>query len=499
MTEADNLNRCPHRPACDGCPNFEAEPLALFDAKVAGVAEQLAMFAMHSWPAPTIVAPGRSLAYRNRARMIVTTDGQLGLYRAGSREVVPIAACRVHEPAVESVLAQVRSARIDGAGQVDVRANADGGAIVTFGFDAAVPPEQLAKLRALASPSLAVHTNVGDKHAFMSGVQTRIEGADTLAMRVGEHVFEVPPTAFFQVNTEVLLQMHGVIAPWVAGGELLWDIHCGVGVHGISCASPGQTVRGSDIDPSGVEAAVHNATANDVAATFTAVSDDALELGEGAGNAILNPARAGLAWSLPEKLGAANIKRLAYVSCDARTFLRDAERLENAGFALRELHAFDMMPRTAHIELVGLFERSDSPRRWQTLGDGVTGVAKSSGPQLWVALISGSVPKRATLPGGQVTLERLRSVDGASVVRLQAPESVDANSLRALLKRWNHAVLGDDRMGVRSANFRLRNDAALDVPALHRLRSGGAAAPVPDFLLTLFRLPRDVIQRSTKR
>ena len=39
------------------------------------------------------------------------------------------------------------------------------------------------------------------------------------------------------------------------------------------------------------------------------------------------------------------------------TFARDGERLVAAGFAARTIAAFDLMPQTAHVELVARFER----------------------------------------------------------------------------------------------------------------------------------------------
>lgn len=483
---------CPHRPACDGCPNFELDPAASYRAKVDDVAQALAQYSLHAWPAPTAASRGRTLAYRNRARMIVAPDGQLGLYQAGTRAVVPVARCAVHEAAVEAVLGRVRAHGVGQARYVDVRANAAGEAIVTFGFEAEPGEAERDRLAGLADGQLSVHVNVGGKQTFLSGEQVCLRGAATLRMQVAQQTFEVPPAAFFQVNTEVLTRIHDLLRPWVGGDVPLWDIHCGVGVHGIACAAPGQVVRGADIDAVGVDAARQNAAQNGVAATYATASDDAVAF-EGAGHAIVNPARAGLARELPHKLGAAPMLRLGYVSCEPRTFLRDAERLANAGFALRELHAFDMMPRTSHLELVGLFEHTAAPARWIELGEGVTG-CPGEGPDSWVALLAGALPKRATLPGGEVTLERLRSVGDASVVRLTAPHALDHTELRRTLRRWKHPVIGDETLGLRSVNFRWRQDAALDVPALHRLRSGDAYAPVPDFFLTLFQLPRAVVE-----
>lgn len=426
--------------------------------------------------------------------MIVSDDGQLGLYRAGTRQVVPIDDCLVHEPAVEAVLQRVRTSGLTASARnVDVRANARGEAIATVGFETQPSADDLDRLRALATSTLAVHVDIGTSPAFLTGEHRVVDGSEALTMEVSGRSFEVPPAAFFQVNTEVLEQIHGVVRPFVAGSDSLWDLYCGVGVHGLACAAPGQSVRGFDIDEAGIAAARRNAERHGVAAEYVAASDDAFEPPEGTGHAVVNPARAGLTWTLPQRLGRA--ARIAYISCDATTFLRDAERLANEGFALRELHTFDMMPRTAHIELVGLFEAANLPPRWTHLGEGVTGTPDGPGDQTWIALVDGTLARHSTLPGGEVSVQRLRAVDGAAVVKLKAPADTTAAELRSRLKQWRHPVIGDPR-GNRGANFRWQQNLALDVPALHRIRCGELHAPVPDFLLTVFRLPRAVVERT---
>jgi 23S rRNA (uracil1939-C5)-methyltransferase len=52
------------------------------------------------------------------------------------------------------------------------------------------------------------------------------------------------------------------------------------------------------------------------------------------------------------------VERIAYVSCHPVSFARDAAVLMKAGFRLARLRIFDMFPHTAHVETLGVFERS---------------------------------------------------------------------------------------------------------------------------------------------
>jgi 23S rRNA (uracil1939-C5)-methyltransferase len=53
-----------------------------------------------------------------------------------------------------------------------------------------------------------------------------------------------------------------------------------------------------------------------------------------------------------------NPKRIVYVSCECETLARDAKQLAQGGYTLQHVHAFDMFPRTGHVETVAMLERN---------------------------------------------------------------------------------------------------------------------------------------------
>ncbi len=72
---------------------------------------------------------------------------------------------------------------------------------------------------------------------------------------------------------------------------------------------------------------------------------------------VLDPPRAG-AEAQAKRLAASKVPLVAYVSCDAGTFARDAALLVAGGYALERVTPVDQFRYSAHIELVGVFRKT---------------------------------------------------------------------------------------------------------------------------------------------
>ena len=73
--------------------------------------------------------------------------------------------------------------------------------------------------------------------------------------------------------------------------------------------------------------------------------------------AVLDPPREGAEAQIRE-IAASRLARIAYVSCDAASFARDAALLVNAGFKPTPVIPIDQFRYSGHIELVAGFVRS---------------------------------------------------------------------------------------------------------------------------------------------
>jgi 23S rRNA (uracil1939-C5)-methyltransferase len=72
---------------------------------------------------------------------------------------------------------------------------------------------------------------------------------------------------------------------------------------------------------------------------------------------LVDPPRTGLEKRVVDGLLKLNPPVIAYISCDPSTLARDAARLINGGYRLKDVTPFDLFPQTYHIESISLFER----------------------------------------------------------------------------------------------------------------------------------------------
>ena len=67
---------------------------------------------------------------------------------------------------------------------------------------------------------------------------------------------------------------------------------------------------------------------------------------------VVDPPRKGLSPDVIDAMVTMSPARIVYVSCDPATLARDVKLLTEQGYALTHAEAFDLFPRTFHVETV---------------------------------------------------------------------------------------------------------------------------------------------------
>lgn len=376
-----SLPVCPHqwpvRGRCGGCPAMHIEPAALAEIKRSAVRDALVAAGIESrisWsPSPA------DLDYRNRGQFVAWRgrgNTVLGSYAPRSHRVVSMEGCPVlRSPigeaarAVEASIDEVGAPIHPGDGgirYVTVRGTGDGRALVDIVASAPEPPWLVALLESLMSKDVVAgvgfSTNSSAGNAIRVGPSVSVAGDAVCLERVGSLELELEAASFSQLNSPVSAAMYERAARMVPGPGVVWDLYCGVGGLGLTVASahPGTRLFGADSVARSVELARRNGERAGVDGVFAEI--DLSKAGPGGWpspeTVLVNPPRRGLDGVVLEIIEGCGATSLVYMSCNPASFAGDAAALVDGGWVLGEVHAHDMLPGTAHVEIMAAFSRT---------------------------------------------------------------------------------------------------------------------------------------------
>jgi len=202
-----------------------------------------------------------------------------------------------------------------------------------------------------ASGSDAVHGREPAQH---------VGGLRFLLEDIAGVTLPVLPLAFFQVNPGVLEQIVQLSRAQLGEAPgILLDAYCGVGALGIALAAGSEApplLVGCDVVKSAVDAAAKAAEHHGLSARY--VLGTPTDMGPLSPDvALVDPPRKGCSAAELTSILDAEPGRIIYLSCHVGSLARDAERILAAGYKPVGLWPADMLPQTAHLELVAVFER----------------------------------------------------------------------------------------------------------------------------------------------
>ena len=184
---------------------------------------------------------------------------------------------------------------------------------------------------------------------------------------MGEKIYMISPSSFFQVNSQQTLVLYNQIKSFVEqsmqeswNGKLI-DLYCGTGTIGLHLSDIVPRILGIEINAEAISDAWQNACRNDIEnceyiqgkaenVSFQIDSDDIV---------ILDPPRKGCDKRLLELLSKSMSGSIVYISCDPATLARDLRILADGGFGIKAIQPVDMFPWTGHVECVVLMSRKD--------------------------------------------------------------------------------------------------------------------------------------------
>jgi tRNA/tmRNA/rRNA uracil-C5-methylase (TrmA/RlmC/RlmD family) len=159
--------------------------------------------------------------------------------------------------------------------------------------------------------------------------------------------------SFFQGNRYLLQALVDDVASRI-GAARVADLYAGVGLFARRLVADGRQVEAVESDRQAALDLADNARG---VSGFTAHHRTVEQFVARGGltrvaAVIVDPPRAGMGPVVVESLAQSGLSTIVYVSCDPATLARDVRRLASVGYTPRDVRAFDLFPRTGHVEVV---------------------------------------------------------------------------------------------------------------------------------------------------
>jgi 23S rRNA (uracil1939-C5)-methyltransferase len=352
------MSRCVHFGACGGCRLQDLPPDAYRAHKREAVVAALKRVGLgDAGLAETLLVPEKS---RRRAVFkFGKKQGQVaaGFHGAKSHQIVDMHECQVLRPALLRLAGQLRTAL------APVLAEGEKGEVhvteTENGLDLAFRWQR--KLNAALTAQISRSFQGQNIARIIFNGEILLEQAPAM-VQVGPVAVTPPSHGFLQATREGEEALQARVLALTRGARKIADLFAGIGTFALPLARNAK-VHAVEEDQEALAALAEAARKASGLKPLTTEKRDlfktpltALEL-NAFDAVVLDPPRAG-AEAQVKVLTASKIRRIAYVSCDASTFARDAAILVKTGFTLGEVLPVDQFLYSDHIELVAGFSRS---------------------------------------------------------------------------------------------------------------------------------------------
>ena len=342
------IPRCRHFGVCGGCHYQNLPYEEQLKVKREILRDQLIRIGRIEMPPvhETIASPD-PWNYRNHVQFHLTKEGKVGYVKAQSPTVFAISECHLPESSINSLWPQLEFEPDTNIERVSLRSGKEDDLMLVLESDS---PE---------APELEIEADISVVHAFEEN-SVVVAGNDHVNIRVLDRDFRVSATSFFQVNTAMAEKMveHLLAGLPVSPSTTLLDVYCGVGLFSAFLASKCERIIGIESSPSTCEDFSFNLDEFNNVELYEGLAEEILpHLDVKPGIVLVDPPRAGLDKRIVNGLLTLNPHVIAYVSCDPSTLARDAKRLIEGGYQLKQVTLFDLFPQTYHIESISFFER----------------------------------------------------------------------------------------------------------------------------------------------
>jgi 23S rRNA (uracil1939-C5)-methyltransferase len=386
--------RCRHHGECGGCGWQHIpydEQLRLKTETVRSLVRE-ALGARCPPIQPMLAAASVPWGYRRKVHFVFAAASrgrglEMGHYRRGSQDVVPVDECPVHAEAGNQLAFGIRDA-LRRAGVEAATPDMAQGVVRHLVIRVAGPaPELLTTLvvrenaRALrpavrdilagVSPSpTGLHLNLHDRPgSLLFGPGTkRLAGVERVREDIAGLGYLISPTAFFQTNVDAAATMVRVVLEHTRGADRILDLYAGAGLFSLALAKRGAVVNAVEEGAQAVADGEASRRLNRISeASCRFVRARVEEIAAGVRRrqvltspdvVVLDPPRQGCAASVVDWIvRALRPSGIVYISCNPEALAVDLKAFVAGNYGVSLVQPVDMFPHTPHIEAVAILRK----------------------------------------------------------------------------------------------------------------------------------------------
>jgi 23S rRNA (uracil1939-C5)-methyltransferase len=337
---------CPHFTMCGGCQLQHLPQAQYAEFKRSLVTTALSFLGIETEVAPLVDARG---AGRRRATLHARREGA-GYMMQRSHDLYAVDHCPILVPELAKA-PEIAHAIWQSVGDCDVSFTA-----ALTGLDIAVRTEKRAPVARLTP---FAQRQKGLARLALNGEMVLQNAAPMV--RMGKAMVDLPIGSFLQATVAAESALAALVIEGLAGRKAVADLFSGTGPFAFRIAETSKVAAFDSDRPAvaALEKAVRNTQGlKPVTAKVRDLFRDplaAIELKDFDG-AVFDPPRAG-AEAQSKELAQSRLKTVVGVSCEPRTFARDAKILIDGGYTLERVTPVDQFAYSTHVEIVGVFRR----------------------------------------------------------------------------------------------------------------------------------------------
>lgn len=314
-----------HPSGCGGCDFQHIAIARQRELKADVIREQFSRIAKREIDV-SVEEIGQPLHWRTRVSSATNEEGRIGFYASRTHTVIPVDDCVIATSSINYPELAMR--KWPARSRIEILASSTG------------------------ARSIAIADATRGSKARMT------EGGAISHEDIYGHQLQVSQASFWQSHESAPEVLSEVIREFVREGDHVLDLYGGVGLFAAALIDVVGTTGSIDLVESSTSATT------DARRNFADFPNIQIHTGEvarvltrinRADVVVLDPPREGAGKDVIAKIVGIAPRAIVYVACDPAALARDTVYLQEHGFTLNQLRAFDLFPMTHHVECVALF------------------------------------------------------------------------------------------------------------------------------------------------